>query len=112
MKSNYRKAKVMFNDAEAGIIEETASGYRFQYNSKYLISGCSVSVSLPLRIEPYESDTLFNFFEGLLPEGWYMKIVSTGLKIDKNDSFGVLLATCKDTAGAISIQEINSNENM
>ena len=106
MKRNYRKAKVLFNGVESGIIEETAKGYRFTYDKEYIANGKLISVSLPLKSEPYESNSLFNFFEGLLPEGWYLDIVSLKLKIDKNDSFGILLATCQDAAGAVSIQEI------
>lgn len=106
MKDNHRKARVMLNDMEAGIIEETGKGYTFQYNNNYLKNGRPISVSLPLRPEPYESEILFNFFEGLLPEGWYLDVVSSKLKIDKNDLFGILLSTCKDTAGAASILEI------
>lgn len=101
--SNYRKARVMLKDMEAGIIEETDKGYKFQYNDTFLKNGRAISVSLPLRPEPYESDVLFSYFEGLLPEGWYLKIVSSTLKIDESDSFGILLGTCKDCAGAVSI---------
>jgi len=106
MSSNYRKARVYFNGKTAGIIEETAAGYKFSYDPDYLASGRQLSVSLPLRNEPYESDSLFSFFEGLLPEGWYLEIVSKKLHVDKNDSFGLLLATCKDTPGAVTIEEI------
>ena len=101
--ANYRKARVMLKDMEAGIIEETDKGYKFQYNDYFLKNGRRISVSLPLRPEPYESDVLFSFFDGLLPEGWYLEIICSTLKIDKSDSFGILLGTCKDCAGAVSI---------
>jgi serine/threonine-protein kinase HipA len=42
---------------------------------------------------------------GLLPEGWYLDLASKKLKIDKDDKFGLLLATCKDTVGAVSIRQ-------
>ncbi|MBN1823922.1 MAG: HipA N-terminal domain-containing protein [Endomicrobiales bacterium] len=107
MTERNRRAMVLFNNMEAGKIEETSFGYRFQYNEGYILNkGQSISVSLPLKKEPYESAALFSFFEGLLPEGWYLDTVASTLKIDKNDSFGILLATCKDTAGAVSIMEI------
>ena len=106
MSSEYRKASVFFNGMPAGIIEETATGYRFSYDPNYLSNGKQLSVSLPLRAEPYEGDSLFSFFEGLLPEGWYLEIVSKKLHVDKNDAFGLLIATCKDTPGAVTIEEI------
>ena len=102
----HRKAKVLFKNELAGMIEETENGYRFTYNGEFAKNKIPISVSLPLRAEPYESKTLFSFFEGLLPEGWYMDLVSSKLKIDKNDHFGLLLATCQDTIGAVSIEAI------
>lgn len=104
-RNSYRKAIVFFKNDASGRIEETEEGYRFIYDSNFLTKGVPISSSLPLRSEPYESDKLFSFFEGLLPEGWYLDIVCSKLKIDKEDKFGVLLATCKDTIGAVSIEE-------
>ena len=101
----FRKAIVYFRDREAGILEEQEKGFRFTYNKEFKEGGIPISVSLPVTGDSYESRELFPFFEGLLPEGWYLDIVSTTLKIDKNDRFGILLATCGDTVGAVSIKE-------
>ena len=102
----HRRAKVLFKNELAGMLEETESGYRFTYNGEFAKNKIPVSVSLPPRAEPYESKTLFSFFEGLLPEGWYLDLVSSKLKIDKKDHFGLLLATCQDTIGAASIEAV------
>ena len=102
----YRKALVFFKDMEAGVLEEYERGFRFTYNEDFKKKGMSISLSLPLLGSPHESSELFPFFVGLLPEGWYLDIVSTSLKIDKNDTFGLLLSTCGDTTGAVSIKEI------
>lgn len=99
----FRKAKVNYNDRLAGYLRETENGFRFTYDEDYLRSGRPVSVSLPLRKEPYESNDLFSFFQGLLPEGWYLEIVSSTAKVDANDSFGLLLATTGDTIGAVTV---------
>ncbi|MBI4399029.1 MAG: HipA N-terminal domain-containing protein, partial [Candidatus Omnitrophica bacterium] len=97
-----RQAKVDFSGQTAGYLWETPNGFRFLYDENYLHSnGCPISVSLPLRKEPYESKELFSFFRGLLPEGWYLDIVSTTAKIDERDFFGLLLATTQDTIGAV-----------
>lgn len=88
------------------MLEETGNGYRFTYAPDFIQKKIPVSLSLPVRSTPYESDRLFPFFLGLLPEGWYLDVVAAKLKIEKKDSFGVLLATCKDTIGAVSIEEI------
>lgn len=103
---NYRKAIVYSNNQKACVLEETAKGYKFTYEDDFIKKNVPISVTLPLRSEPYESEDLFPFFQGLLPEGWYLEIVASTLKIDKEDDYGILLATCKETIGAISIKEI------
>ena len=106
MKKNYRKAAVYSHKHKAGMLEETEKGYKFTYEKKFIELNVPISVSLPLRTELYESDILFPFFQGLLPEGWYLEMVASTLKIDRNDDYGILLATCKETIGAVSIEEI------
>ena len=100
-----RKASVMFKNRLAGVIDETDAGYRFTYDPSYLNDGTSISVSLPLREQPYESQTLFPFFKGLLPEGWFREIVCQTLKIDPKDDFGLLARACGDCIGAVWIKE-------
>ena len=106
MAKNYRKAIVYSNNKKAGILEETESGYKFTYDKNFIKKNVPISISLPLQTKPYESNQLLPFFQGLLPEGWYLEIVASTLKIDKEDDYGILLATCKETIGAISIEEI------
>ena len=99
-----RKAQVMFKEAMAGVIEETGNGYRFTYDSGYLANGKAIGVTLPLRSEPYESEPLFPFFKGLLPEGWFREVVCQTLKIDPKDHFGLLIKACGDCIGAVWIK--------
>ena len=104
--SKFRKATIMFQDQEAGIIEETEAGYRFTYGDEFIKKNHAISVSLPTAQKVYEDSELFPFFVGLLPEGWYLDVVSKTLKIDQKDRFGILLSTCQDTCGAVWIKEI------
>ena len=76
-----RKAQVFYNNEVAGYLTETSEEYTFQYDSKFLRKNIPISMSLPPREEPYKSKELFPFFKGLLPEGWYLNIVSTTQKI-------------------------------
>ena len=101
-----RRAKVSYKNQLAGYLTETANGYEFVYDSNFIHSGQSISISLPLREEPYVATELFGFFRGLLPEGWYLSIVSDKEKIDPKDDFGILLATTSDTIGAVSVHRI------
>jgi len=99
---------VLFKGQLAGIIEETESAYRFTYDPEFLSSGRSIAVALPLQAASFESDRLFPFFEGLLPEGWYKEIVCRTIKIDEEDSFGLLIRSCGDCVGAVSVEEAPS----
>ena len=103
----FRNAYVYVRDIFAGVLSETDSGYRFAYDDDYLRleNASSVSLTLPLRDEPYDSGTLFPFFDGLIPEGWLLGVVSRNWKIDTKDRFGLLLVSCKDGIGNVSIAE-------
>ena len=102
----YRKAFVYVCNQYAGLLEETDAGYSFAYDHNYLSSEkpLPVSLTLPLREAPYESQTLFAFFDGLIPEGWLLDIVSHNWKIDQNDRFGLRLAACRDCIGNVNIR--------
>ena len=101
-----RKAQVFYDNELAGYLKETSSGYTFQYDSEFLKKNIPIAISLPPREETYQSKELFPFFKGLLPEGWYLNIVSATQKVDSNDSFGVLLGTASaDTIGAVTVRK-------
>ncbi|MEA3222654.1 MAG: HipA N-terminal domain-containing protein [Thermodesulfobacteriota bacterium] len=102
-----RKANVFYKNELAGYITETKEGYTFQYDHEFLKKNIPISISLPPRDEPYHSKELFPFFKGLLPEGWYLDIVSATQKVDNKDSFGLLLAsTSGDTIGAVTVIKV------
>lgn len=103
----FRTAFVYVRNVFAGILAETDSGYSFSYDKDYLKSdhAAAVSLTIPLSEEPYNSRTLFPFFDGLIPEGWLLNVVSRNWKIDTKDRFGLLLVACKDAIGNVSITE-------
>ncbi len=102
-----RKGQVFFNKDLAGYISETNDGYLFEYDKDFLKKNIPVSMSLPPREEPYESKELLPFFKGLLPEGWYLDIVTATQKVDREDLFGILLCTTSgDTIGAVTVRKI------
>lgn len=101
-----RRGVVSIDGERVGIIEEVESGgTRFTYDSTWLArpDAVPVSLTLPLRPEPYTDGGLLPFFENLLPEGWLLEIATSKLKIPKDDAFGLLLATCADCIGAVEI---------
>lgn len=100
-----RNAQVFYIDRLAGIIIEDEDGYTFQYDHNYLKdkNALPVSLTLPLREEPYREKAMIPFFDGLIPEGWLLNVVEQNWKISANDRMGLLLACCKDCIGAVSI---------
>jgi serine/threonine-protein kinase HipA len=100
-----RRAKVLLHDEFAGVLAETDIGYSFKYDESYVGSSeaTPISKTLPLTPKLYQSKVLFPFFDGLIPEGWLLDIAVDNWKINARDRFGLLLACCKNTIGAVSI---------
>lgn len=100
-----RSAKVYKKNVYCGVLSENENGYQFQYDSEYVknIKGQAISLTMPMRVEAYESKTLFAFFDGLIPEGWLLDIAEKNWKLNHRDRMGLLLYCCKDCIGDISI---------
>ena len=79
-------------------------------HGEYLRDGRAIALTLPLQAEPFESPVLFPFFAGLVPEGWYLHIVSPTIKVDERDTFGLLIKTCGDCVGAVSVREAGNGQ--
>ncbi len=101
-----REGSVFIRNHFAGTIRETDTGYTFQYDPDYLRSPdpCAVSLTMPLQPEIYRSYTLFPFFDGLIPEGWLLEMVSRNWKLDPNDRFALLLVACRDCIGSVTVR--------
>ena len=108
MQDSYRTVFVYVQDIYAGVLKETDTGYLFQYDKEYLNNpeAAFVSLTLPKREEAYQSKTLFSFFDGLIPEGWFLEVVSRNWKINKQDRFGILMVACQDCIGDVSIRQV------
>ena len=102
----FRTAYVYVRNTFAGELAETDEGYSFIYDREYLEDdhASAVSLTLPMQEERYTSKTLFSFFDGLIPEGWLLHIVSRNWKLDTNDRFGLLLAACRDVVGNVRVE--------
>jgi serine/threonine-protein kinase HipA len=102
--------RVLLDGRPVGTIEEIDDTTKFKYLPEWLArkDAVPISLTLPLRSEPYISQGLHPFFENLLPEGWLLEVSSKKLKIAKDDPFGLLLATCGDCVGAVEIEPLES----
>jgi len=99
---------VSLDGQRCGQIQETSTGSRFVYDPAWLgrPEAVPISLTMPLRGEPYDGPGLLPFFENLLPEGWLFDIAVSKLKVGKDDAFGLLLATCADCIGAVEVRPV------
>ncbi len=105
----YREAYVYIRNEFCGILKETDEGYSFCYDKEYLKreNSLPISLTLPLQKDEYKSTTLFPFFDGLIPEGWILDVVTHNWKIKYKDRFGLLLVSCSDPIGVVSLKGEN-----
>lgn len=103
-----KKAKVYMYERMAGTLTEDENGYNFQYDPSYLgiKEAEPISLTLPLTNNAYQSNILFPFFDGLIPEGWLLDVAQKNWKLNPRDRMNILLKTCHDCIGAVSIEEI------
>lgn len=108
-----RKGEVYLFDRLAGMISEDSDGvFRFAYDAQYLAQpdALPVSLTMPLTEELYESDRLFPFFDGLIPEGWLLDIAEKSWKLNPRDRMGLLLSCCRKCIGAVSVVEVPDDQ--
>ena len=108
-----RKGIVYLYDMKAGIISEDSDGiFRFEYDKEYasLTDALPISNTMPITDSVYESDRLFPFFDGLIPEGWLLDIAQESWKLNPRDRMGLLLSCCRKCIGAVSVEEVKDGE--
>ncbi|MEH6659274.1 HipA N-terminal domain-containing protein [Leeuwenhoekiella marinoflava] len=101
-----RQGEIWVANQLAGVLTEDENGYHFKYQQEYLEKEnvLPVSLTIPLQKDPFYSENLFPFFDGLIPEGWLLDITHKNWKINPRDRMGLLLATCRDCIGNISVR--------
>jgi serine/threonine-protein kinase HipA len=77
----------------------------FQYDAAWLKrkSPVPLSLSLPLKEEPYLDDAARPFFSNLLPEAGVRQALARRLRISEQNDFGLLREIGGECAGAVSV---------
>jgi serine/threonine-protein kinase HipA len=101
-----RQGTVFYDKVKVGIIEEQEDHYLFQYLPEYCANPAAraISLTLPLQEGAFKSPQFFSFFDGLIPEGWLLDTAEKNWKLDPRDRMGLLLACCRDTIGAVTVE--------
>jgi len=79
--------------------------WHFRYAPDYLDAAgpVALSVSLPLRAEPFVGAAVRNWFGNLLPEGVVREAIASRLRVPAWDDFALLAGIGGECAGAVSI---------
>jgi serine/threonine-protein kinase HipA len=100
-----RSAEIRYKGRRAGRLVEDVEGYHFTYDVDYVNDPLSapISVTLPLSKDPFHSNVLFPFFDGLIPEGWLLDVLLRNWKLNPRDRMGLLLTCCENCIGAVTV---------
>jgi len=84
---------------------DEANRFSFQYDPGYIEEPTVIplSLSLPLREEPFINDTSRPFFSNLLPEGEVKSLIAKIKQISEHNDLKLLEAIGGECAGAVSI---------
>ena len=105
-----REGLVYENGRLAGRISEISpKEYVFRYDDDYFAdkNAPAISLTMPKNKQIYKSQYLFPFFFNMLSEGHNSTVQAKIHKLDMDDDFGFLRATCHtDTPGSVTVKKI------
>ena len=103
-----RRAAIFQSGTLAGHLqEEEDGGWAIEYVEEY--AGTPISLTLPLRKEPYIFEEFPAVLDGLLPEGEQLEALLKKQKIDRNDCFTQLVTLGQDLVGSLSVSIIKDS---
>jgi serine/threonine-protein kinase HipA len=96
---------VFYEDMPVGQLDESGPGLSFTYDPGWLKAEnkFAISLSMPLRTEPYPAETATPWFANLLPEDQQLEQIGRLLGRSTADVYGLLERMGRETAGALSI---------
>jgi serine/threonine-protein kinase HipA len=101
-----RSAQIYVGKVLAGILDEIEKGHHYRLTYLPTYQGRPISLTLPVRMQPYDFLTFPTFFDGLLPEGMQLEALLRQAKLDRDDLFGQLIQVGSDMVGAVSVIEV------
>ena len=104
MKTGY----VYYDNKYCGTITQDDNNvFIFEYDDNWFndMNNKPISLTMPKNQKRYESNILFPFFDGLIPEGYLLEIALKKYNLNLNDRMSLLLKTCDNPIGIISVKE-------
>jgi len=108
-----KKGNVYYDDMFCGTIMQNDDNiFIFEYDDEWFNNPNtkSISLTLPKTKKRYESNILFSFFDGLIPEGYLLELAIKKFSIASNDRMSLLLKTCHNPIGIVSVKEASEHE--
>lgn len=107
MKFENQTLNVLMNGILVGNLEKTTyNNLVFTYDQQWLNTPGArpISLSLPLIVEPYRGDKVYNFFDNLLPDSSQIRSrIQTKFQTASVQPFDLLASIGRDCIGAIQI---------
>jgi serine/threonine-protein kinase HipA len=102
---------VFLHEDAVGRLDRLPQGrLRFTYLPSWVeAKGRPLSLSLPVRAEPFEDDECGPFFTGLLPEGDFLRAVARAFAVSADNPFSVLAEIGGECAGAVAVGPLGSD---
>ncbi|MEI8173798.1 MAG: type II toxin-antitoxin system HipA family toxin [Deltaproteobacteria bacterium] len=97
---------VYFRDRLVGSLRlDEQRRFVFQYETEWIEDSHAIpmSISLPLRLEPYAADSARPFFANLLPEGEIRRLITRRFGVSERNDYALLEKIGGECAGAFSI---------
>lgn len=104
MKELIVSIEILGKQIPAGVLSYTSHlDAVFRYNSEYMTSYSPISLSLPFQDMSFTTVQTRNFFDGLLPEGFTRRALSSQLHFSEDDYISLLSVLGSECLGAIRI---------
>lgn len=109
MSREMQNASILQHGVLAGELREVEGGvWVFGYIDGY--EGPGVSLTMPVRKEPYVFSGFPPFLEGLLPEGAKLEAILRKHKIDRSDCFRQLMVGGHNFVGSLTVEPWTDKE--
>ncbi len=99
--------KLWMNGLPVGLLlKDSSGGLTFHYLPEWIETPGArpISLSLPLRYQPYQGEQVFNYFDNLLPDNKAIRDrIQARFKISSSHPFDLLAAIGMDCVGAVQI---------
>ena len=91
---------VFLGEQQVGVLSQDDAG---ELQFQYLPGATPISVSLPVREEPFEDGECYPFFEGILPEENQRRAIERAVHVSGTNVLGMLEFLGGEVAGAVRL---------